>query len=110
MRERRARLLATLPLITGALVIGSSTAATAAPPRDGGCPGPFFEVTLDEFVLLPRTQAAFDAGLVTEAELRAHLFARVGNELCVQVSHSYEVRNNPLAAYVYNIIDDRARA
>ena len=108
MRGRRIGLLAALPLITGAVVIGSSSAASAAPSRDGGCPGPFVEMTLDEFVLLPGTQAAIRDLDLTEEFIRAQ-FTRLGDEFCVQVSHASEVRKNPLAAYLYNVIDDRAR-
>ena len=109
MDKRRVRLLVAMPFITGAVVIGSATSASAAPARDGGCPGPFFEVTANQFLALPRTVAAMaDLGLTRE-DILAQFPERFGNTFCVQVSHGSDVSSRPFGQYIYNVVDDRAR-
>jgi hypothetical protein len=78
-----------------------------------GC-GPGFDlgaVTFSEYLQLPRTQAAIDAGLTDAAGVLAVLERVDKNEneaLCVQLSHGFEVSSKPFAQYLYNIVDDNA--
>jgi hypothetical protein len=78
-----------------------------------GCPPGFNvgSVTLEEYVVLPRSQAAIDAGLATPEEILAGVapLDKNGNgSVCVQLSHGLEVSSAPFAAYLYNVVDDNA--
>ena len=78
-----------------------------------GCPPGFNlgAVTFDEWIALPRTQAAIEAGLTTSDDVRAGLEAgdRNGNGVvCAGLPHGFEVGNRPLGQYFYNLSDDNA--
>ncbi|HEX7309775.1 MAG TPA: hypothetical protein VF232_01235 [Gaiellaceae bacterium] len=78
-----------------------------------GCPPGFNlgALTFDEWIALPRTQAAIEAGLTTADDVRAGLAAsdKNGNGMvCAQLSHGFEVNNRPLGQYFYNLSDDNA--
>jgi hypothetical protein len=67
--------------------------------------------TFQEFVGLPRTQAAINDGLVTEADTLAFLaqLDKNGNgSVCVQLSQGFEVNSRPFGSYFYNLSDDNA--
>jgi hypothetical protein len=88
--------------------------ATAADTKPGhGCP-PGFNLgafTFAEYLELPRTAAAIDAGLVTEQDILAALtrFDMNGNEVvCVQLSRGKIEGNNPFGEFFYNVVDDNA--
>jgi hypothetical protein len=91
---------------------GSVPAAHAAKPRNT-CPPGFNigPVTIDEAVALPRSQAALDAGLTTEDELRSFYTSVDRNQtgtICAQLSHGFEVTNRPMGEFFYNFADDNA--
>jgi hypothetical protein len=67
--------------------------------------------TFQQFVVLPRTQAAINDGLVTEADTLAALAGvdKNGNgSICVQLSPGFEVSSRPFGSYFYNVSDDNA--
>jgi hypothetical protein len=69
--------------------------------------------SFEEFLALPRSQAAIDAGLVTADQLLAGLRGIDQNAnglLCVQLPHGLEVSASPAAPYSYNVVDDNASA
>jgi hypothetical protein len=84
----------------------------AAKPGYGCAPG--FDLgayTFSHYLLLPRTKAAIDAGLIDEATVLAGLTRadKNGNEVvCVQLSLGFEVSSAPFVPYAYNIVDDNA--
>ena len=91
-------------VVPGALATGKPT---------NGCPPGFNlgPVTIEEAVALPRSQAAVNAGLITEEQLR---FSYVGFDrnqngtICTQLSHGFEVNNRPFGEFFYNFADDNA--
>lgn len=78
-----------------------------------GCP-PGFNLgskTFAEYVALPRSQAAIDAGLTTAEQILAGvtpLDKNANGSVCVQLNHGLEVSAAPFAAYLYNVVDDNA--
>jgi hypothetical protein len=78
-----------------------------------GCP-PGFNLgskTFAEYVALPRSQAAIDAGLMTAEQILAGvtpLDKNANGSVCVQLNHGLEVSAAPFAAYLYNVVDDNA--
>jgi hypothetical protein len=99
-------------LVLGLVTFGGSSVASGAKPSNG-C-GPGFDlgpVSFEEYLELPRTQAAIEDGLVDEAGVEAFLTGldRNGNGVvCVQLPHGYEVGQLPGGAYFYNLADDNA--
>jgi hypothetical protein len=67
--------------------------------------------TFQEYLGLPRTQAAISDGLATTQDILASL-ARVdknGNgSVCVQLSEGFVVSSGPFVTYFYNLSDDNA--
>jgi hypothetical protein len=101
--------VAAVTVIVGFIGTG---AAVAEKPSYGCAPG--FNLgayTFSDYLLLPRTEAAIDAGLVDEPTLLAFLaqLDRNGNEVvCVQESQGYDVSAKPFVQYKYNVVDDNA--
>lgn len=109
---RRTRLAVASVSCLLAAVVGPLGAAEGGKPSYG-CPPAFNlgSMTLAEFVALPRSQAAIDAGLVSPEELLAGLSPIDKNAnglVCVQLSHGLEVSSSPAAPYSYNVVDDNA--
>ncbi len=109
MRGRRIAIMA-VGCAAGAIL---APLATSAGKPTYGCP-PGMNLgskTFQEFIGLPRTQAAINDGLVTGADTLAAL-ARVdrnGNgSICVQLSQGFEVSSRPFGSYFYNVSDDNA--
>jgi hypothetical protein len=78
-----------------------------------GCPPGFNfgSVTFEDYLALPRTQAAIDAGLATTEDILASLAgvdANANGRICVQLSHGFEVTRGPFGVYYYNVAEDNA--
>jgi hypothetical protein len=101
-----------LLLTVAALAFAPAGAAADGKPRYG-CP-PGFNLgafTFAEYLELPRTVAAINAGFVTEQDVLAFLirFDKNGNEvMCVQLSRGKIEGNNPFGEFFYNVVDDNA--
>jgi hypothetical protein len=106
----------TVTAIVGCAILATAAApgAQAAKPRFGCSPGfNLGRLTLDEVIALPRTQAAIEAGLVSEAALRAGFPSIDKNgtgSICVQLSHGLETSNRPNGEFFYNFVDDNSSA
>ena len=79
-----------------------------------GCP-PGFDLgayTFEQYLQLPRTVAAINAGLIDAETVLAGLSARFdhnGNEVvCVQLPLGFEVSSRPFGQYLYNVVDDNS--
>jgi hypothetical protein len=104
----------TLAVATLALAaVVAPSAATGAKPSYGCAPG--FNLgafTLDDYLELPRTAAAIDAGLIDAETLKAALAAQVDHNdnevICVQLNHGLEVSSRPFGEFIYNVVDDNA--
>jgi hypothetical protein len=96
--------------VLGAGVYAASTAATGKPRYT--CPQSFTRVTLAEALALPRTQAAINDGVATEAEILADYEARDANDndhICFQLPPGFEASStSPFSQYFYNFNDDKA--
>ena len=107
----------TVTALAGCAILATAAAAPAAQaakPRFG-CPPGFNlgRLTLDEIIDLPRTQAAIEAGLVSEADLRAGFPSLDKNgtgAVCVSLPHGFEVNNRPNGQFFYNFVDDNSSA
>ena len=95
-----------------AALVGAGSAQADKPSY--GCP-PGFNLgayTFEEYMQLPRTVAAIDAGLVDAETVLAGLAARFdqnANEVvCVQLSHGFETNSRPFGEFFYNVADDNA--
>jgi hypothetical protein len=91
-----------------------TTAVVAGKPTST-CPPGFNlgAVTFEEYLQLPRTQAALNDGIIDEPTLLAGLssFDRNGNRiLCVQRNTGLDQTARPLGGYLYNVIDDNVSA
>jgi hypothetical protein len=67
--------------------------------------------TFDEYLALPRTQAAINDGLTTTEQVLAVLASLDKNgsgSVCVKLSHGAEVYSVPFGEYFYNVVDDNA--
>jgi hypothetical protein len=90
-------------------------AAGAAKPTSATCPNGFDigAVSFDDYLQLPRTAAAIDAGLIDADTILAGLaFADKNGDqiICVQLSQGKEVSNKAFVQYMYNVADDTASA
>ena len=95
-----------------AALVGAGIAEADKPSY--GCP-PGFNLgayTFEEYLQLPRTVAAINAGLVDAETVLAGLGARFdhnANEVvCVQLSHGFETNSRPFGDFIYNVADDNA--
>jgi hypothetical protein len=104
-----------------AAVLGVSLLAAAAPgtatatkPSYGCAPGfNLGAVTFEQYLDLPRTQAAIDAGLIDDAGIIAGLSHYDANEdevICVQLNLGYQISNRPFGQYLYNVVDNASSA
>jgi hypothetical protein len=95
--------------------VGVAQPAAADKPATESC-SPGFDlgaVSSADYLELPRTAAAIDAGLVDEAFILAGFagFDKNANDMvCVQLSNGFETNNRPFGEYLYNVTDDTARA
>jgi hypothetical protein len=102
-------------LLVGTVVAAAAPgAATAAKPSYGCAPGfNLGALTFEQYLQLPRTQAAINDGLIDEASILAGLahYDKNGNEtVCVQLNHGFEISNRPFGQYLYNVVDDASSA
>ena len=94
-----------------AAALAPLAAIAGGKPRNS-CP-PGFNLgaqSLEQYLQLPRTVAAIDAGLTTPDEIAAGFGAvdRNGNGLiCLQLSEGFQ-KNGPYSVYYYNVSDDTA--
>lgn len=101
-----------LLLTAAALAFAPAGVAADGKPRYG-CP-PGFNLgafSFADYLELPRTAAAINAGFVTEEDVLAFLirFDKNGNEvMCVQLSVGKIEGNNPFGEFFYNVVDDNA--
>ena len=101
--------------VAAALVAALVGAGSAQADKPGyGCP-PGFNIgayTFEQYLQLPRTVAAIDAGLIDAETVLAGLAARFdhnGNEVvCVQLPLGFETNSRPFGEYFYNVVDDNA--
>jgi hypothetical protein len=100
-------------------IAGCALAAAIAPlgamadkPSYGCPPGMNLgSYTFQDYLGLPRTQAAINDGLVTTEATLAALAAIDNNgngSVCVQLRHGDEVNSRPFGPYFYNVTDDNA--
>lgn len=111
MRSVRAAVWMT---VACAACAASASPALAAKPATGSCPPSFNlgAVTIDDYLELPRTAAAIEAGLIDAEGLLANLTRIDGNAndiVCVKLSTGDETNNRPFGEYIYNVVDDTAR-
>ena len=109
---RRMRLAFATSGCAVAAVLAPLAAAGSGKPSYG-CPPGFNlgSVTFAEYLVLPRTQAAINVGLVTPEQILASLASvdtNANGSICVQLSHGGEVNSRPFAEYIYNVVDDNA--
>ena len=102
-------------IICCATWMGVAQPAPADRPATESCPPGFDLGAVDSaaYLELPRTAAAIDAGLVDEAFILAGFARYDKNEndvICVQLSNGFETNNRPFGEYLYNVVDDTARA
>jgi hypothetical protein len=101
--------VAAVTVIVGLLGAGAGVAAKPT----YGC-GPGFNLgayRFSDYLLLPRTKAAIDQGLVTEEIILGGLSfvdRNTNGVVCVQLSEGFEVSSKPFVQYMYNIVDDNA--
>jgi len=102
-------------LVTGAvaaaMTLASGTASAAKPSY--GCAPPFtlHAITAEDYASLPRSQAAIDAGLVDLEGILAGASSvdqNGDNFICVQVPPGWDIGAKPFAAYIYNVVDNKA--
>jgi hypothetical protein len=109
MRGRR------LAVIAAVCALGATIAplgTSAGKPRYSCPPGMNLgSQTFQEYLGLPRTQAAIHDGLATEQDILAVLtqIDKNGNgSVCVQLSHGFEVTSGPFGVYFYEVTEDNA--
>jgi hypothetical protein len=97
-----------------AAIVGLVSAGLAGATKPNyGCP-PGFDLgayTFSDYLQLPRTQAAIEAGLIDGAFVLAGLSSidrNANGVVCVQLSQGYEVSSKPFGQYMYNVVDDNA--
>jgi hypothetical protein len=103
---------ALLVAVVGVVALVLPGRASAAKPGYGCAPGMNLGAyTFDEYVQLPRTQAAINDGLIDEAGIVAGLmhYDQNGDQtVCVQLSLGKQVNNQPFGEYLYNVVDNNA--
>ena len=109
----------TVRAVVSVAVSCAACAATASPtlaakPATASCPPSFNlgAVSIDDYLQLPRTAAAIEAGLIDAEILRGNLAAIDSNEndvVCVKLSTGDETNNRPFGEFIYNVVDDTAR-
>lgn len=68
-------------------------------------------LTFEQWLALPRTQAAINDGVATVEQIVAGLTAvdKNGNGvICGKLQHGFEVNNAPFSEYLYFLVDDNA--
>ena len=104
----------TMALIVGALLtVAAPNAAQAAGKPSYGCPAGFNlgALTADQILLLPRSQAAIAAGVVSPEGIRAGVASVDKNgtgRVCVSVSNGLQTSNKPNGQYLVNLVDDNS--
>jgi hypothetical protein len=93
---------------------GTASPVLAAKPATGSCPPSFNlgAVAIDDYLELPRTAAAIEAGVIDAEILRANVAGIDGNAndvVCVKLSTGDETNDRPFGEYIYNVVDDTAR-
>jgi hypothetical protein len=101
-----------LVLTIAVLALAAASSAAAEKPSYG-CPPGFNigAVNFDDYIQLPRTDAAIEAGLTTEQEVRGFLTQvdkNANGVVCVQLSRGKVEGNNPFGEFFYNLVDDNA--
>jgi hypothetical protein len=101
-------------VLVAAVVAASVRAGVAEADKPSyGCP-PGFDLgayTFEQYLQLPRTVAAINAGLIDAETVLAGLarFDHNGNEVvCVQLPLGFEVGSRPFGQYFYNVVDDNS--
>ena len=103
-----------MALVVGALLtVAAPNAAQAAGKPSYGCPPGFNlgALTADEILLLPRSQAAIAAGVVSADGIRAGVASVDKNgtgRVCVSVSNGLQTSNKPNGQYLVNLVDDNS--
>ena len=103
-----------MALIVGALLtVAAPNAAQAAGKPSYGCPPGFNlgALTADQILLLPRSQAAIAAGVVSPEGIRAGVASVDKNgtgRVCVSVSNGLQTSNKPNGQYLVNLVDDNS--
>ena len=103
-----------MSMILGALLlVAAPGAAQAAGKPANGCPPGFNlgALTVEQFLQLPRSQAAIAAGVVDEAGIRAGVAGVDKNgtgRVCVSLSHGLVTNNRPGGQFFYHLVDDNS--
>ena len=103
----------TAAIAAALLSIAAPAGAQAAGKPSYGCPDGFNlgALTVQQILLLPRSQAAIKDGVVTEAGIRAGVASVDKNgtgRVCVQLSNGLLTNNRPGGQYFYNLVDDNS--
>jgi hypothetical protein len=100
-------------MVAALLLVAAPNAAQAAGKPSYGCPAGFNlgALTADQILLLPRSQAAIEDGIVSEAGIRAGVAGVDKNgtgRVCVQLSNGLLTNKRPGGQYFYNLVDDNS--
>jgi hypothetical protein len=110
---RQLRIVLAIAACAAAATLAPTTASADKPSY--GC-APAFNlgaVPVEQTALLPRSQAAIDAGLIDAAGIiaGASFYDKNGNGvICVQLGPQAEIWNRPFGQYLYNYVDDSSSA
>ena len=112
---RRLRIVIAIAACAAAATLAPATASADKPSY--GCPAGFNlgAVSFEDYVLLPRSAAAINDGLIDEAGIIAGIqsYDKNGNGIvCVQQNRGSETWSDsrPFGDYIYNVVDDSSSA
>ena len=109
----RIKKIAMAALVAALMLVAAPAGAQAAGKPSYGC-SPGFNLgalTVEEILLLPRSQAAMAAGVVSEAGIRAGVASVDKNgtgRVCVSLSNGLVTNSRPGGQYFYNLVDDNS--
>jgi hypothetical protein len=97
-------------IVAALMFVAAPAGAQAATKPSNGCPAGFNlgALTVDQILVLPRSQAAIAAGVVSEAGIRAGVAGVDKNgtgRVCVQLSNGLVTSSRPGGQFFYNIVD-----
>ena len=101
-------------VVAALILVAVPAGASAAPGKPSyGCPAGFNlgALTADQILLLPRSQAAIAAGVVSPEGIRAGVASVDKNgtgRVCVSVSNGLQTSNKPNGQYLVNLVDDNS--
>jgi hypothetical protein len=112
---RQLRIVLAIAACAAAATLAPATASADKPSY--GCPAGFNlgAVSFEDYVLLPRSAAAINDGLIDEAGLIEGIQFYDKNEngiVCVQLNTGFQTWSDsrPVGDYLYNVVDDSSSA